>query len=116
MYSTGDGVDEVDGVGDAREVRERPVEGVLGVGPEGDGDEQVPAAAALPGLALELRRRVRHHRDEPGQHHLPPAVLLHVLLHRLHRRPLAQSKSAVQQFSFSASAGLSILCAGLVER
>lgn len=82
---TGDGVDEVDGVGDAREVRERPVEGVLGVGPEVDGDEEVPAAAALPVLSLELRRRVRHHRDEPGKHHLPPAVLLHVLLHRLHR-------------------------------
>ena len=82
---TGDGVDEVEGVGDAREVGERPAEGVPGVGAEVDGDEQVPAAAALPGLALELRRGVGHHRDEARQHHLPPAVLLHVLLHRLHR-------------------------------
>jgi len=81
----GDGVDEVDRVGDARDVRERPVEGVLGVGAEVDGDEEVPAAPPLPGLPLELRRRVGHHGDEARQHHLPPAVLLHVLLHRLHR-------------------------------
>lgn len=82
---TGDGVDEVEGVGDAREVGERPAEGVPGVGAEVNGDEEVPAAAPLPGLALELRRGVGDDRDEARQHHLPPAVLLHVLLHRLHR-------------------------------
>jgi hypothetical protein len=64
-------VDEVDRVGEARKVRERPVEGVLGVGPEVDGDEDVPAAAALPGLALELWRRVGNHGDQVRHHHLP---------------------------------------------
>jgi hypothetical protein len=83
--STGDGVDEVDRVGHARDVPERPVKGVLGVRAEVDGDEEVPAAAPLPGLPLELRLRAGNHGDEVRQHHLPPAVLLHVLLHRLHR-------------------------------
>ena len=60
-------MDEVEGVGDAREVGERPAEGVPGGGAEVDGDEQVPAAAALPGLALELRRGVGDDRDEARQ-------------------------------------------------
>jgi hypothetical protein len=83
--STGDGMDEVDRVGHARDVPERPVKGVLGVRAEVDGDEEVPAAAPLPGLPLELRLRAGNHGDEVRQHYLPPAVLLHVLLHCLHR-------------------------------
>ena len=80
---TGDGVYEVEGVGEAAEVDESPIEGVLAVGAVIDGYQNVPAPPSLPGLPLQLRLRRPHHRDNDRQLHFSPAVLL-FLSQRLH--------------------------------
>lgn len=76
-------MDEVEGVGEAAEVGEGPVEGVAAVGAVVDGDEDVPAAPPLAGLAVQLHG-VLHDGDQRRQHHLPPVVLHHLLIQRLH--------------------------------
>ena len=101
LNSTGDGVDEAYRVGHARDVRERPVEAVLGVQAEVDGDEEVPAAGRgaaprSPTRAPPTRLGPRGQGAEAPRHHLPPAVLLH----RLHRS-LQRSAAMVRRRRFS---------------
>lgn len=67
---TGDGGDEVDGVGEAAEMRDGPIEGVLALRAVVDGDQDVAAPPSLSGLPVQLRLRY-----ERRQHHFLPVVL-----------------------------------------
>lgn len=57
MRCTGDGEDEMDGIGEAAEVRDGPIESVLTIRAVIDGDDDVAAPPSLSGLSIELRLR-----------------------------------------------------------
>lgn len=74
---TGDGEDEVDGVGEAAEMRDGPIESVLAFRAVIHRDHDVASPPPLSALSVQLG--LRHNRYQRRQHHFFPVVLL--LLH-----------------------------------